>query len=273
VLAEEDGVWVACTASDALLQLDWDGSTRRIWSYRNDRGLIRRLGLARRALPRFRADFDYRDPRYRVDDFNTVHLNSVVRDGDRLLVMFGRMRGVTQATWDEAATVILSVKEGTGQRRSTKAEILCRRNGIVIPNHNVARAGDLVVFNDSNSGRIVAWEAETNVERHSVVIPGDPPFTRGLARVDSDRWLVGAQGPLAIYVADLPRGEVVAEYVFDGDQDECVYAICPLPDEFEDPPRLEDSGSLSFWKRATLPSGVTPIPVVAAGTPCAEANG
>jgi hypothetical protein len=256
VLAEQRGIWVASTACDALLLLGWDGEAKDVWSYRQDRGLVRKLGLPGRSLPRFEPEIDYRDPRNRRDEDDMAHLSSVVREGERLLVMLGRIAGRTEQTWQDAWSAVVELAEGRRGLAKARASVLCRRNGLVVPNHNVARSDGLVVFNDSNANRLVAVDPKTNEERRSVAIPGDPPYARGLARIGPDRWLVGSQRPLAVHDVDLRRGEVVASHVFDAPEDESVYAVCLLPDDFAAPPELQEH----FWTRASLPPGVTPIP-------------
>jgi hypothetical protein len=257
VLAEERGIWVASTACDALILLGWDGEARDVWTYRDDRGVLRKLGLPRRGLPRFDPGADYRDPRNRHDDDDLAHLSSVVREGDRLLVMLGRIAGRTEKDWQDAWSAVVELADGGKPLAKARASVLCRRNGLVVPNHNVARSDGLVVFNDSNANRLVAVDPKTDEERFSVAIPGDPPYARGLARIGADRWLVGSQRPLAVYEIDLQGGDVASAYVFEAPEDESVYAICLLPDEFHAPPRSEEH----FWRRASLPTGVTPIPV------------
>ena len=251
VLAEGQGIWVASTACDALVLLGWDGEAKDVWTYRQDRGLVRKLGLPRRGLPRFEPEIDYRDPRNRRDEDDLAHVSSVVRDGERLLVMLGRIAGRTEATWQDAWSAVVEL---AGSRK--RASVLSRRNGLVVPNHNVDRLDGLVVFNDSNANRLVAVDPRTNEERLGVAIPGDPPYARGLAPVGPNRWLVGSQRPLAIYDVDLQAGEIAGEYVFDAPEDESVYAVCVLPAEFRPPPRVEER----FWTRASLPPGITPIP-------------
>jgi hypothetical protein len=257
VLAEERGVWVASTACDALVLLGWDGEAKDVWTYRDDRGLVKKLGLPRRGLPPFDPGADYRDPRSRRDDDDLAHLSSVVREGDRLLVMLGRIAGRTEKTWQDAWSAVVELADGGKRLAKARTSVLCSRNGLIVPNHNVARSGGLVVFNDSNANRLVAVDPRTNEERHSVAIPGDPPYARGLARIGTDRWLVGSQRPLGVYDVDLKSGEIVSEYVFEAPEDESVYAICLLPDEFGAPPQLQEQ----FWARASQSAGMTPIPV------------
>jgi hypothetical protein len=257
VLAEERGIWIASTACDALLLLGWDGELKDAWTYRDDRGLGKKLGLTRRGLPRFDPEIDFRDPRNRRDEDDLAHLSSVVREGDRLLVMLGRIAGRTEKDWEDAWSAVVELEDGGVKRLAkARASVLCRRNGLVVPNHNVGRSDALVVFNDSNANRLVAVDPTTNEERCSVGIPGDPPYARGLARIGPDRWLVGSQRPLAIYDVDLKAAEIVSEYVFEAPEDESVYAVCLLPDDFGALPPSDEQ----FWTRATLGTGMTPIP-------------
>jgi hypothetical protein len=142
-----------------------------------------------------------------------------------------------------------------------KGSILCRRDGLVVPNHNVGREGDLLLFNDTNGHRLVAYDPTKREERLSVEIPGSPPYARGLARIGRNRWLVGSQSPLAVYAIDLERGEIVGEYAFEASETESVYAVCALPDEFAEPPLFAPGNDpYAFWIRASPPPGVTPIP-------------
>ena len=259
VLSEERGVWIASTACDALVLLGWDGEVKDVWTYRSNGGLVKRLGPPRRALPRFDPNVDYRDPRNRRGEDDSAHLNSVVRDGDRLLVMLGQIHGRTERRWQDSWSAVVELEDKGKSLAKARASILCRRHGLVVPNHNAARADGLVVFNDSNANRLVAVDPRTNEERRSVAIPGDPPYARGLASIGPDRWLVGSQRPLAVHDVDLARGEVVRSYAFDAPDEESVYAVCLLPDEFAEPPPGSDP--YAFWARAAAPPGVTPRPV------------
>jgi len=270
VLAEERGIWVTSTACDALLLLGWDGEAKGVWTYRTDRRLVKRLGLRR--LPRFDPDFDYRDPRNRGGDDDLAHLSSVVRDGDRLLVMLGRMEGRTEETRQDAWSAVVEIEKGMRLDR-VRASLLCRHHAPLVPNHNAEQANGLVVLNDSNANRLVALDPKTGVTRRSVAIPGNPPYARGLARLPGGQWLVGSQRPLAVYEVDLDREEVVGEYVFDAREEESVYAVCLLPDEFSAPPRLEGAATGLFWTRASLPTGITPIPVRSEGAGTSRTNG
>jgi hypothetical protein len=260
VCAEDRGIWVASTACDALVLLGWDGEARDVWTFRSNGRLVRKLGLPRSTIPAFDPDVDYRDPRNHGPDSDIVHLSSVVRDGDLLLVMLGRMQGRTPKTWDQGWSAVVELAEDAKGLTKARASVLCRHDAPLVPNHNALRENGLILLNDSNKNSLVALDPKSGRVRHSVAIPGNPPYARGLAPLGEGRWLVGSQRPLAIYEVDLERGEIVDCFAFDAPLDESVYAIALLPAEFSAPPHLQGFAASAFWTRATLPEGVTPIP-------------
>jgi hypothetical protein len=283
VLAEEDGIWVTCSNADLLIKLDWQGRLDATWSWREDSSLVRALGF--RSLPPTDLTLDYRDPRVLQGGVhNIVHLNGVTRSPEGLLLSFGRVlsrREVgrrslkarlggpvgrlglvrrpppkSEATPAGAVTgssfAIVLLHAGDGLQRGA-AELLLREDGIAVPNHNVLAAGGLIVYNDTNRGRLVAFERDTGRERVAVPVPGDPSFVRGLARLDNGVVLVGSQRPLAVHAIDLNQGELVASYELDGAPNESVYAVCPLPAGFAGGPGI---GSLFTDSAARESEGV-----------------
>jgi hypothetical protein len=131
----------------------------------------------------------------------------------------------------------------------------------LVPNHNLALQDDLLVYNDTNRDRLVAWDRRAKAEHGSVKIPGKPAFARGLAQIGPGRWLVGSQKPHAVHAVDLTAGEIVRTYELGGHEDETVFGICPLPDRFAQPVQpgaAEDA--YAFWHRADPSAQFTPIP-------------
>jgi len=252
VLAEERGIWVASTGCDALLLYDWDGELLETWPLREDERLMAELGRPGHWLPLLEPDVDYRDPRAR-NVFDAMHLNGLAHGNGVLLLSLGRVTTREEDAGRAGSSAIVRF-DGVG------FEVLYRRAGVVVPNHNVAEADDRLLFNDSNRHCVVVHDRRTNTEVGAVSIPGDPPFVRGLARVEPDLWLVGSQAPLAVYAVDAERARRVAEYRLDGVEHEAVYGISVLPETFATPQRLHDPDPYAFWKRAALPPTVTPIP-------------
>lgn len=266
VLAEAEGIWVTCTTADLLVQVDWEGRVIGDWEWRQDPALVQAFGFSR--LPPVERDADHRAPgvaRTRVS--NVVHLNSVRRaDDGRLLVSFGRvlapatyrrqalgrtagrMAQAVGVTWRPAAgarTPPPAVPSGTIEGSTYalvalgddgRAEIVVRETGTRVPNHDVASEAGLLIYCDTNRGRLVAVEEETGEVRHAVEIPGAPSFVRGLAPLGGLRYLVGSQRPGAVHEVDLAAEAVVATYPLDGDPDESVHNIAVVPEGFSAPP-------------------------------------
>jgi hypothetical protein len=253
VLAGDDGIWVAATGCDALLLYGWDGKLLETCALRDDEPLVDRLGRPGHWLPPLDPAVDYRDPRIRMNVFDAMHLNGLARAQDGLLLSLGRVSTREEDVGRSGFSALVHFGD-------ERLRVLHRQPGAAVPNHNVAHTDDLLLFCDSNRHRLVAYDARTGAERVSVSVPGDPPFVRGLAQIDEAVWLVGSQAPLALYAVDLSRGERVAEYRLDGVEHEAVYAVCPLPGRFATPRPPADADPYSFWKRAALPTTVTPIP-------------
>jgi hypothetical protein len=256
VLAEERGIWVTAAGLDLLVLVGWDGERQDWWSFRRDRRLVRKLGFRRGNLPRLSPDADYRDPRIRAAAADSVHLNALVRSRSGLLLSFGRIINTGDGS-TSSAIVRLPDRRRFLPRR---ASLLHHQGGIDVPNHNIGEEGDLLVYNDSNRNCLVAYDPRRGEERLVVDIPGDPGFARGLARIGPGRWLVGSQAPLAVYLVDLERAEIVAAYPLDGVENETVFGICPLPEAFAEPSH-PPGDPYAFWRYASVGPGVTPIPV------------
>ncbi len=259
VLAEVESIWVTCTNCDLLLELSWEGTPRRRWTWRDDRRLGRALGY--RTPPRFDPDCDYRDPRAtRGRVLSLVQLNAVARRGDGLLVSFGRVvprraylrkraaaaagrLGVTDPRRSPATPGVLPVGREPGSSfvlveltRDLEARVAYRVDGVDVPNHNVLVAGNRVLYNDTHGGRLVEIDLARGAETRALPVPGEPSYARGLAHLDGDRYLVGSQRPAAVHVLDLAARACVRSYALSRDERESVYAVCLLPDEFDEPP-------------------------------------
>jgi len=258
VLAEERGIWVAATGIDMLLLVGWDGRLERAWTFRKNRELLDELGFRKRSLPRADPALDLRDPRLRGAGYDRFHLNSLGRSSQGILLSFGRVRA-TEDPLADAESALVHVAEN-GVVSDPRLSVLHRRDGVRLPNHNVAEDGDLLIYNDSNTSRLVAYDRATGEARCEVSIPGSPPYARGLARIGPDLWLVGSQAPLAVHAVDLRQDQVVASYPLGGVQDEVVFGICVLPDAFGDPRQPLGADPYEFWRGAAAEARTTRIP-------------
>jgi hypothetical protein len=259
LLAEEDAIWVTCTNCDLLLRLGWDGQVLERWTWRENHALARALGYRR--PPRFYPDTDYRDPRStRGRVLSLVQLNAVARDRERLLVSFGRV--VPQRAYLRKGAAAAAGRLGLSPRMRAPrrpsrlpvgqepgsdfalvaldtdraAEVVYRVEGVSVPNHNVLVAGERVLYNDTDGGRLVEVDLARRAETRAVAVPGEPSYARGLAALASDRYIVGSQRPAAVHVLDLAEGRVVDSFAFSADERESAYALAVLPGTFEDPP-------------------------------------
>jgi hypothetical protein len=268
VLADERGIWVSCTRGDSVALFDWDGSLADWWSLGTDAALARSLNL--HLIRPFDPEADYRDPRIDLQAWSTVGLNGLGRGDSGVLVSLGRVADrrkrrrlpFGQQPLPDPASFAIVALPPDGSLRDAAARIVLHRTDheVAAPNHNSAEDGDLLLYNDSNRDALVVWDRAAAREVRTVAIPGDPAFARGLARVGPGRWLVGSQKPLAVYEVDVEAGALVATYDLAGDDEETVYAICELPDGFDDPRPATGSDPYAFWKRAHLAGDVTPIP-------------
>jgi hypothetical protein len=168
------------------------------------------------------------------------------------------VHGFHDAAGGSSAVVRLDAADGPLER--ARGTLVLRLPAGSAPNHNAARVGDLLLVNDSNRNLLVAFDVASGRELYAVEVPGRPAFARGLAQVAPDRWLVGSQDPLAVYAVDLARREIVDSYRLGGVENETVFAISPLPDEFDDPRRPASDDPHAFWKQSAAGIGMTPIP-------------
>jgi hypothetical protein len=226
ILAEEEGIWVTCVRSDTVALIGWDGELVDWWSPRVDRRLKQLLDLGR--TPGVDPKIDYRDPRAGEAALSSVDINGVTRGADGLVLSFGRVVRRRRRLWRHVArpASFAVVELPTDRRPLRKARgrvRLHRRDHVVgAPNHNAVEDGGLLLYNDSNRNFLVVFDPAREVEVRAVPIPGDPPFARGLTKIDAGLWLVGSQQPAAVHAVDTDRGEVVASFPLDAIPDETV---------------------------------------------------
>lgn len=267
LLADAEGIWVACTSADLLVRMSWEGELISAWEWRTDAGLCSQLGFGE--LANVNRGVDFRDPETsRSAPRNLAHLNSICQNGNRILVSLGRIipphtyKRLVLAGW------IGRVSRGLGLRRSTvkksglqpggipaskrpgsryalleldeqqQSKLIFSQSDIEVPNHNVAVYQDRIMYNDTNRNELVNLDLEKGTERR-LPIPGAPGFLRGLA-LSGDDAFVGSQAPAAVYQVDLEKWVIKREFLLYGVRNESVYGIALVPDAFEDPPEQLD---------------------------------
>ena len=261
LLVEPEGIWITCTNADLLVRMGWDGELLDQWSWRSAPELVAELGL--RPVPRFEPTLDFRDPKVvQGGVHNIVHLNSVSRSDEGLVLSFGRVLGARMVRNRMVKGLLgrAAARLGVVRRRNIPIEaipanrlagssyvvvglreaeprqpvILYREAGIHVPNHNATKTGDCLVFNDTNRGRLVLHDLSGKQGR-SVEIPGSPSFARGLVALGASVYVVGSQAPLALHVVDLERETVLRSIPLGGLERESVFSVCVLPDGFATP--------------------------------------
>jgi hypothetical protein len=251
ILAEEEGIWVTCVRSDTVALIGWDGELVDWWSPRVDRRLRRMLNLGR--TQGVDPEIDYRDPRAGEAALARVDLNGVTRGAGGLILSFGRVARRRRRLWRRglrpASFAVVELPTDRRPLHRANGRVLLHRTDhpVGAPNHNALQEDGQMLYNDSNRNCLVVYDPERSEEVRAVPIPGDPPFARGLARIDSGLWLVGSQQPAAVHAVDTDRGELVATFPLDAIPDETVYAVTPLPESFAEPPRLASEDPRSFW--------------------------
>lgn len=268
--ADADGLWACSTRADQLVRLGWDGSVLERWSWRDDPGLVRRLGY--RTVAPIDERTDHRVMRdVDLDAVDLSHVNGVTPFDGGLLVGLGRVRRPSPSGVERAAALAGAVAHaavvGRPLTRRLRAERVARfgadpqpgtlRRGMVLllrpgapaevlvdrplvhwPNHNQLRHGHEIVLCDTSAGRVVAIDPATGTER-AVEVPQASAFLRGLASLGDERFLVGTRRPAALHVVDLAGGRAEPALELSQTWHESVHDIEPLPDAWDDlPPAL-----------------------------------
>ena len=231
-IAVHDGrLWVCSTANDALAVFDPAGRLTDLVDLRPAALLD-----GGRAGARFSAAIDYRDPAgYEAADSNLLHANGIGFDASGVpLVSLGR-------TESEDGGV-----HGLIVRADGRADPLPVADDVIVPTHNVAPLPDGTVLSlDSGAGELLVLRADGTVARSLSLAPPAPHgFLRGLCPAGGTRVLVGERNRLL--VVDLSTAQTTGSFVLAESPSESVYAIAPLPRDFESlPPRLPRMNSLA----------------------------
>ena len=231
IAVRDDRLWVCSTANDALAVFDQAG------------GLTDLVDLRPAARldgdgARFAAAIDYRDPAgYEAAGSNLLHANGIGFDsGGVPLVSLGRSEA------DGGAT-----HRGLIARADGLAAPLEVADDVPVPIHNVLPMPDGTLLTlDSGAGALLVLRPDGTVARSLTLAPPAPHgFLRGLCPAGDDRVLVGERNRLL--AVDLNPSSTTGpittgSYVLAESPRESVYAIAPLPEDFEPLPPLLPAG-------------------------------
>src|SRR4051794_28988882 len=262
-----DGVWVCASRADSMVRIGWDGAVRETWTWRADPTLVKRFGY--RTVAPIDQSRDYRDMR-QLDGITTdlSHPNSAREVEDGLLVSLGRVRIPSPSRRERAYEALGAAARAAVVGRPVVRRLRAARvrqfgadpqpghrwRGALIrigrdgrtrgvgdrhvlewPSHGVVPLGREVVFCVASRALLVACHTETGAER-AVPVPRASGFLRGLAWLDGDRFLAGADRPASLHTIDLESGETSAVLTLSDEPNESVHNISPLPEAWDDPP-------------------------------------
>lgn len=230
VVPDERGLWVAATAADRIVRLDWSGAVISQWSAADS-------SLVTDAVDLVAADVlaDYRDPRELAAHVHGVtQLNSIAVRGRTLWANLGMVlthaaggaardfSGVRPPGWAPSATPVatshLIVRLDIGPDDSLGGGMLCRRQQTSSwPNHDLWPGEDGLWFNDTDTGHL------TRVGGGRVRVGGD--FLRGLVGRPDGLALVGTQSPLRVHQVDLRQHRVRRSWDLDGSPEESITCL------------------------------------------------
>ena len=199
VRPDDDGVWVAATASDRVLRLDWSGELVQQWCA-TDSGLLSALGDV--AMPD--ELIDYRDPGTLATRVHGVtQLNCLVLQGDQMWVSLGMVlvhaNSPSLRSFDEVRPPGWRPPAGHLQTHHAivrldhglkDGEVVWHRPTHRWPNHDLMPHGEAMWFSDTDGGCVQAIDGSPQA------VEGD--FVRGMLSIDG-RLLVATQAPLRIH--------------------------------------------------------------------------
>ena len=223
IAVSDDRLWVCSTANDALAVFDQTGGLTDLID-------LRPAALLDGDSSRFAAAVDYRDPAgYDAADSNLLHANGIGFDASGVpLVSLGRSEA------DGGA-----IHRGLIARADGLAAPLAVADDVPVPIHNVVPMPDGTLLTlDSGAGALLVLRPDGR-EVHSLTLAPPAPhgFLRGLCAIGGDRVLVGERNRLL--VVDLNTATTGGSIILAESPRESVYAIAPLPADFEPlPPRL-----------------------------------
>ena len=257
VITVPGGLAVTATHSDTVLAIDRTGTELWRWRPTDSPSLQRLLTMPHPVDPTVLGDF--RDPSVLADHVHDVtHLNSLVRDGDDLLVSLGSAlthdrRGALPTSdpgrvrfredawhpvpgqWRSAHVIVrLTLAGGTAPggesvdlTSTLKPQVLWVGPARHFPNHDLLPVATGLWFNESNTSEVCL--VETGLVTRRILVPGQ--FLRGMTRGHEGHVIVGTQQPLTLHDVDLDQARVVRSWRIPGDAAESFTWLAAYPPE------------------------------------------
>jgi hypothetical protein len=219
VFAEGDRLWVAATAIDAALCIDFQGQLQTSWWAREEPFLQNHFGLEPLGIDKT-ADNRLRWLAERINkDPSHTHLNAVAVHNGELLVLLNRFGTVYNVTQQK---IVLADPEIVGCHNLVFLEdrILIndsRRSQMLLYDHqgNLQRTIDLLAFPDIH--RIYQTVRGASATKRAI-------FVRGLSVIDSRRIMVGFS-PATLAEIDLQTGALLDWFQYSDNAAVCVHGL------------------------------------------------
>jgi hypothetical protein len=240
ILAEQDGIWCCCTYADLMVKWTWDGLVKSIFSWREEKNVVRALGFTN--LKKTDLFIDYRDPNNRS---NIAQLNGIFPMGQYGYLL--SMGQVPTKNYLKKCMATPGAQPEMGEGDAFRSYVLwvgpagkrlpMRIDGISSPSHNVAFDGERLITLDTSRGEIRAGFDDEHRSFITRPVRESFGYLRGLCRISKERYLVGDKSPMQIHEIDAESLARVGGMDIPGPhRDECVFAIAALPSCFEEPP-------------------------------------
>jgi len=272
ILLEGDGIWITSTANDLLLKLDFDGNIVSHISLRGQRALIRTLKIDPGDMPSTVLDgkIDFRDrSNFNTETYDHLHVNSFawVSQGD-LIISLGWIVGkrlglllilkawlIHNNLWDQFIEINRKIRRAFGLQKQMLTELVARPargksallrvsprgewsillalEEVYVPSHGILILKDgTAIYLYTTRGEVVHLDSITGKIFSRTQVTED--FLRGAVELEHDILALGAGTELILF--DLRERRVVKRFYASSREQEAIFSIQILPDDFDLPP-------------------------------------
>ncbi len=264
IWVDDGGIWASASGIDSVLRFDHEGNVTRRWCFRDDPALMREVPFDLPPIDDLTPDYR----RFRDNRHDCGHLNSVIPEGDHLIVTLGflkdkyapktKKKSKKAPAGDEGKSGIRALYRSMynkylheklyRSRRYRKFRMKGLSTECVILRVDPVKWRSEILFRspsvmpDHNG---VPWDGRTVllnktslmelyvIDRATGVprkrVPLPGTHLRGLARVDKDRVLVGTS-PAALHLVDIRKGKVLETMPLTDYRREAIHGLCIVED-------------------------------------------
>lgn len=269
---EQDGVWITSAVNDLLVKLDFDGNIIRHFSLRGQRALIRTLKIDPGNLDPavLEGKIDFRDrSNFNTETYDHLHVNSFAwsLQGDVVISLgwiVGRQLGwllalkawlIHSNLWDHFIEINRRMRKALGIQKQMLTELVARpakgKSALLrvsprgewsmllavgeayVPSHTifVLKSG-MAIYLHTSRGEVIHFDPGDGEVFSRVRVTEE--FLRGAVELEDGILVLGAGTELIFF--NLHERRVVDRLHVSERQQEAVFSIQILPDEFDLPP-------------------------------------